>query len=98
MGADAAECEVVWFRVPDPDIGADWHAMAARAADGSRRCAQALDARDRSAFLTALRQLVGAGNCAAKVNARIDTLLRDKGRRGTAHRPVENPACARVAQ
>lgn len=90
--------EVVWFRVPDPDIGADWHAMAARAADGSRRCAQALDARDRPAFLTALRQLVGAGNCAAKVNARIDTLLRDKGRRGTAHRPVENPACARVAR
>ncbi|MFJ3213660.1 M48 family metalloprotease [Streptomyces flaveolus] len=90
--------EVVWFRVPDPDIGADWHATAARAADGSRRCAQALDARDRPAFLTALRQLVGAGNCAAKVNARIDTLLRSSGRRGTAHRPVENPACARVAQ
>ncbi|MFE5262548.1 M48 family metalloprotease [Streptomyces coelicoflavus] len=96
--ARAGVLEVVWFRVPDPDIGADWHAMAARAADGSRRCAQALDARERPAFLNALRQLVGAGNCAAKVNARIDTLLRDKGGSGTADPPVENPVCARVAR
>ncbi|MFB7938028.1 M48 family metalloprotease [Streptomyces sp. NPDC056049] len=90
--------EVVWFRVPDPDIGADWHAMAARAEDGSRRCAQALDARDRTAFLAALRQLVGAGNCAAKANARIDALLRGDGRPGTAHRPGGNPVCVRVAR
>ncbi|MGW8992435.1 M48 family metalloprotease [Streptomyces zhihengii] len=88
--------EVAWFRVPDPDIGADWHAMAVRAADGSRRCARALDARDRPEFLTALRQLVGAGNCAAKVNARVDALLRGNGYRGTAHPPVADPACARV--
>lgn len=83
---DASVFEVVWFRVPDRTIQADWHALATRAARGSRHCAEALDAQDKTALVSALRDLVAAGRCAASVNVRIDTLLRDAGFRGT-YRP-----------
>ncbi|WP_031074771.1 M48 family metalloprotease [Streptomyces sp. NRRL S-118] len=85
----AERLEVVWFRVPDSGAQADWHAMAVRAGRGGRLCAQALDARDQPRLLTALRDLIAAGRCASSANARIDTMLRDGGLRGTIRPPVK---------
>ncbi|MEV5550933.1 M48 family metalloprotease [Streptomyces sp. NPDC052309] len=89
---------VVWFRVPDRSAQADWYTFTTRAAQGSRQCAQALDARNHQAFLGALRELVAADRCAAKTNARIDTVLREGGRRGTRIPPAKEVSCDRVSR
>ncbi|MFD6994238.1 hypothetical protein [Streptomyces sp. NPDC059943] len=91
----AAGYEAIWFRVPDQETQADWHAIALHADQGGRRCAEALTARDNAALLTALRVLITAGNCTTSVNTRIDTLLRADGRKGTVRPPVQGATCDR---
>ncbi|MFB8115471.1 M48 family metallopeptidase [Streptomyces sp. NPDC055962] len=81
----AAWFETLWFRVPaEGAVRADWHRMASLADAGSKRCAQALDTRDNSALLNALRDLRAAAFCAESANARIDGILREGGYRGTS--------------
>ncbi|MFF9147279.1 M48 family metalloprotease [Streptomyces sp. NPDC014861] len=90
----AAWFETVWFRVPaEPPVRADWHQMATWAATGSRRCAEALEARDPRALLDALRNLRAAAFCAESVNAAIDGILREGGYRGTS-RPAAKGSTA----
>ncbi|MFE2746634.1 M48 family metalloprotease [Streptomyces scopuliridis] len=86
---DVTKFETVWFLVPDRTIQADWHALSTWAEQGSRGCTQALDAHDKPALLNALRDLVAANRCAASANARIDTMLRAGGYRGTYRPPVK---------
>ncbi|KPI33671.1 hypothetical protein OV450_1295 [Actinobacteria bacterium OV450] len=88
--------EAVWFRVPDRETQADWHSVAAHAAQGGPRCTAALSAHDQNALLSALRELVAAGRCTASVNARIDAVLRADGRRGTVRAPAQGTACERA--
>ncbi|WP_406406353.1 M48 family metalloprotease [Streptomyces sp. NBC_01643] len=80
--------EVVWFQVPDPSVQADWKALRTHAERGTKRCMQALDSHDLSALRNALGDLAAAARCASSVNARIDAILRDGGRRGTARAPL----------
>ncbi|WP_371503074.1 M48 family metalloprotease [Kitasatospora sp. NBC_00374] len=80
--------EVVWFRVPDASTQADWKALRTHAEQGTNRCIQALDAHDRPALRDAVGDLAAAARCANSVNARIDAILRNAGRRGTVRPPV----------
>ncbi|MFC9943313.1 M48 family metallopeptidase [Streptomyces pratensis] len=90
----AAWFETLWFRVPaDPAVRADWHQMVTWADTGSRRCTQALEARDTKALLDALRNLRAAAHCAESVNAGIDGILREGGYRGTS-RPAATGSTA----
>ncbi|MFJ1707009.1 M56 family metallopeptidase [Kitasatospora sp. NPDC088346] len=90
---DATLFETVWFRVPaDTLLRADWHAVGTWADRGSRRCTEALDARDLSALRTALQELRSAGRCAESVNAELDGFLRIGGRPGTSRPPAKGAA------
>ncbi|MFE9824286.1 M56 family metallopeptidase [Streptomyces sp. NPDC005791] len=90
----AAWFEAIWFRVPaEPSVRADWHQMVTWADTGSRRCTQALDARDNKVLASALHQLRAAAYCAESVNARIDGMLREGGYRGTS-RPAATGSTA----
>ncbi|MEU1286262.1 M48 family metalloprotease [Kitasatospora sp. NPDC005856] len=96
----AAWFETIWFRVPaDPRLRADWHAVATRADNGSRRCAQALTAHDFDGLKNALGDLTAARRCAESVNAGIDGILRAGGYRGTTRPPAKGVAavCDRPA-
>ncbi|WP_329315910.1 M56 family metallopeptidase [Streptomyces sp. NBC_01278] len=92
----AALYETVWFRVPDRETQADWHAVAVHAGQGGRRCTAALTARDQNALLSGLRELIAAGRCTASVNARIDAVLRADGRKGTVRPPAQGTTCERA--
>ncbi|MFB7592806.1 M48 family metallopeptidase [Streptomyces sp. NPDC056169] len=88
----AAWFETLWFRVPaEPHVRADWHQMATWADTGSRRCTQALDARDPKALLNALSNLRAAAFCAESVNAAIDGILREGNYRGTSRPAATGP-------
>ncbi|MFF2188899.1 hypothetical protein [Streptomyces sp. NPDC058155] len=92
------EYEAIWFRVPDQETQVDCHATALHADQGGRRCAEDLTARDNTALLTALRELITAGNCTTSVDTRIDTLLRADGRKGGVRPPVQGATCDRSGQ
>lgn len=97
---DAVWFETVWFRVPaDPRLRADWHAVTTKADNGSRRCAQALTARNQDGLKSALFDLYAARRCAESVNAGIDGILRAGGYRGTTRPPAKGAAavCDRPA-
>ncbi|MGW3691059.1 hypothetical protein, partial [Streptomyces sp. NPDC005125] len=72
----------------DPSVQVDWKALRTHAERGTKRCMQALDSHDLPALRNALGDLAAAARCASSVNARIDAILRDGGRRGTVRAPL----------
>ncbi|WP_441249098.1 M48 family metalloprotease [Kitasatospora sp. McL0602] len=81
-----------YFRVPDPQAEIAWHAVATQAWQGSQDCVHALDQKDMPLFLTAVRELVAAGQSATTATTRIDKVLHEAGYQGNYLTPC--PKCA----
>ncbi|MFJ9033175.1 M56 family metallopeptidase [Streptomyces sp. NPDC102274] len=68
-----------YFRVPDPEAQSSWHALGTQAQKGSQDCERALERQDNDLFVTAIGDLIAAGNSAAAVTNRVKTVLREAG-------------------
>jgi hypothetical protein len=71
-----------YFRVPDREAQAAWQALGLRAQKGSVDCERALKQQDTTLFVSAMRELLAAGNNTAKVTRRVEAVLREAGYEG----------------
>ncbi|MDT0609909.1 hypothetical protein [Streptomyces lancefieldiae] len=68
-----------YFRVPDPEAQASGQALGSLAQKGRVDCERAPRQQDDDLFITAMRELIAAGNSAAAVTDRITAMLREAG-------------------
>ncbi|MFJ9678035.1 M48 family metallopeptidase [Streptomyces sp. NPDC101194] len=82
FGRIAGWVDHAYFRVPDREAQAAWQALGLSAQKGSTDCERALKQQDITLFVSAMRELITAGNSTVKVMRRVDTVLRDAGYEG----------------